>query len=193
MQSFYTCDYFEKEGLTNIASAGWYTYGRPKIMHWGESAKLLIGGFCSIADNVTVFLGGNHRTDWITTYPFSALTDIWSEASGIDGHPHTNGDVIIGNDVWIGYGATIMSGVTIGDGAVIGSNALVAKNVDPYTIVAGNPAELIRQRFTDKDIKYLVEMKWWSWDIEFIKSTIPLLCSNNINELYHAWKNRRLS
>ena len=135
---------------------GDFTYGKPRVHHWGENATLQIGKFCSIAENVNIYLGGNHRIDWITTYPFSALTQYFPMAKGIVGHPTTKGNVVIGNDVWIGNGATIMSGVTIGDGAVIGTMAVVAKDVKPYEIVVGNPARLIKKRFNDETIAKLL-------------------------------------
>lgn len=105
-----------------------------KVRTWKEGAKLKIGKFSSIASGVVIMLGGNHRPDWVTTYPFNALM---SSFSYIKGHPSTNGDVIIGNDVWIGSDAKIMSGVTIGDGAVIAANAVVTKDVMPYEISGG--------------------------------------------------------
>ena len=92
------------------------TYGEPRVLFWRQDATLRIGAFCSISDEVTIFLGGDHRTDWITTYPFSDFRD---SAKGITGHPRTKGDVIVGNDVWIGYGATILSGVRINNGAAV--------------------------------------------------------------------------
>lgn len=183
-------EYYTKKSLENcikcnIAEIGDFTYGRPKIFHWGEKAKLKIGKFSSISSDVKIFLGGNHRYDWITTYPFSAreLAEIWPEAIGIDGHPATKGDVIIGNDVWIGYGAIILSGVKIGDGAVIGASAVVTRNVSPYSIVAGNPAREIKKRFSDDAIKKLLEIKWWDWSDEKIKKNIKILCSKNVVEL----------
>lgn len=94
---------------------GRHTYGNPEIIEWGEGATLSIGAFCSIAEGVAIFLGGNHRLDWVTTYPFNYL---WECGAGFQGHPATKGDVVIGNDVWIGRNAAILSGVHIGDGAV---------------------------------------------------------------------------
>ncbi len=92
---------------------GKYTYGKPNIYSWGEGAKLVIGNFCSISNNCNVYLGGNHRTDWVTTYPFGHIHQrSFNNFNGV-GHPSTKGDVIIGNDVWIGANVTIMSGVTI--------------------------------------------------------------------------------
>jgi len=165
---------------------GEFTYGVPQIFDWEEGAKLIIGKFCSIADNVKIFLGGEHRTDWITTFPFSAkeFNDLFPEAKKIKGHPKTKGDVIIGNDVWIGYGAIILSGVKIGDGAVIGAGSIVTKDVLPYTIVAGNPAKIIRKRFSDQNIKKLLKLKWWNWPIKKIKSNLHILCSCNIDKIF---------
>ena len=93
-----------------------------------NNAKLIVGNFCSIADNVVIYLGGNHRTDWVTTYPFGYIyKNIFNNFYGI-GHPSTKGNVIIGNDVWIGGNVTIMSGITIGD-AVIANNSHIVKNI----------------------------------------------------------------
>lgn len=156
------------------------TYGDPKVMHWGEPATLEVGAFCSIAEDVTIFLGGNHRVDWITTYPFP---DLRESAKSIAGHPATRGDVRIGNDVWIGWRATILSGVTIGNGAVIGACALVTNDVPPYAIVGGNPAKILRHRFSPEDIARLEHIQWWNWPDGKIDRAMPLLLSGNIAAL----------
>lgn len=160
-------------------SVGLNSYGCPAIFEWGEGAALKVGAFCSIGPNVTVFLGGEHRTDWVSTYPFNQF---WSEAAEVTGHPFTRGDVVIGNNVWIGFGATIMSGVTIGDGAVIGAQAVIAKDVEPYAIVAGNPAKMIRKRFSDETIRKLQEAAWWDWPERELRNIATLLMSGNIEE-----------
>lgn len=154
------------------------TYGSPHVMSWGEGTKVKIGKFCSIARGVTIFLGGDHRTDWVTTYPFSVTRP--NIAGHITGHPRTKGDVIIGNDVWIGSNASILSGVTIGDGAVIGAHAVVAKNVPPYAIVVGNPAKIIRFRFDQETIDKLIAIAWWDWPDEKINGAVDLLLSTDI-------------
>jgi len=163
------------------------TYGWLKVIDAGEGATLKIGAFCSIAKGVTLLLGGEHHTEWISTYPFPAL---WRAARHIPGHPKTKGDVIIGNDVWIGQAATILSGVTIGDGAVIAAGALVAKNVEPYTIVGGNPARIIRKRFAADVIAQLEKIKWWEWSDAEIERALPLLLSPNVGELMRYAENR---
>jgi acetyltransferase-like isoleucine patch superfamily enzyme len=163
-------------------SFGKYTYGAPNI-HWkNENAKLVVGKFCSIASGVNIYLGGNHRADRVTTYPFGHINqDKFTDFNG-EGHPSTKGNVIIGNDVWVGSNVTIMSGVTIGDGAVIANNSHVVKHVEPYSMVGGNPAKLIKYRFTKEQIEKLLEIKWWDWDDDKINKYTPLLCNNNIDD-----------
>ncbi|HMS92542.1 MAG TPA: CatB-related O-acetyltransferase [Candidatus Saccharibacteria bacterium] len=167
---------------------GSYTYGQDNITirHWGEDAYLYIGKFCSIADNITVFLGGNHRTDWITTYPFTEFSAEWPDSLEIYGHPSTKGDVVIGNDVWIGSHATIMSGVNIGDGAVVAAFSVVTKDVQPYEIVAGNPAVHRKLRFTKDEINRLLIIKWWDWSDKMINKNISHLCSSDITEFIES-------
>lgn len=157
---------------------GRHSYGDLTVRSWKEGSTLEIGAFCSLAAGVKIFLGGEHRSDWVTTFPFTAL---WAEDAGhIPGHPKSRGDVIIGNDVWIGTEAVITSGVRIGDGAVIGMRAVVTRDVPPYTIVAGNPARAIRRRFADEDIERLHAIAWWDWDDERIRRYLPLLLAEDI-------------
>lgn len=164
-------------------SVGKYTYGdTPKIFWKSESTNYICGKFCSIADNLRIYLGGNHRTDWVTTYPFGHIyKNIFNNFNG-EGHPTTKGSVQIGNDVWIGDNVTIMSGVIIGDGAVIANNSHVVKNVEPYSIVGGNPAKMIKYRFTENQIKKLLEIKWWDWPENRINNNLLYLCSNDIDK-----------
>ena len=164
---------------------GKYTYGHEgiNVMSWGSESKLIIGSFCSVGAWVKVFLGGSHRVDWITTFPFSHIhEDIFPMETKTE-HPVSKGDVIIGNDVWLGYEVTIMSGVKIGDGAVVAANSVVTKDVEPYSIVGGNPAKFIRKRFDDETIKHLLEIKWWNWDDDKIRDNLHILCSNDFHKL----------
>lgn len=145
--------------------------------------KLIIGKFCMIASGVTFIMNGaNHLTDAITTFPFAIFGNGWEGAMEGKSYP-TKGNIIIGNDVWIGYNATIMAGVKVGDGAIIGTNATVTKDVEPYSIVGGNPAKEIRKRFTTEQIKTLLNLKWWYWSIEKITANLHSLTSNNIDAL----------
>ena len=156
------------------------TYGEPRILHWGEAATLRVGSFCSIAGNVTILLGGNHRVDWITTYPFNIFRE---SAKSISGCPATRGDVIIGHDVWIGTGSTILSGVNIGNGAVVGACAVVTRDVPAYGIVAGNPARLIRFRFTESEIACLQKLEWWNWPDSQLDAAMPYLLAGDVSAL----------
>ena len=145
--------------------------------------QLIIGNFCMIASNVKFIMNGaNHLTDTISSYPFSLFGNGWQEAMKGKEYPN-KGNIVVGNDVWIGYNATIMAGVTIGDGAIIAANATVVKNVEPYTIVGGNPAKIIRKRFSEKHIKLLLEIQWWNWSIEKITENVQLLTSTTVEDL----------
>jgi acetyltransferase-like isoleucine patch superfamily enzyme len=157
------------------------TYGWIKVFGWGEGSTLKIGAYTSISKDVTILLGGEHHTDWVTTFPFPSL---WESAQRFTGHPKTKGDVLIGNDVWIGYGVTILSGISIGNGAVIGARSVVTRDVEPFSIVAGNPARFIRKRFTDEEISLLQKIAWWKWPKPDIEKALPLLLSRNLDKFF---------
>ena len=160
---------------------GRYTYGRPLVM-WGNEARLKVGSFCSIGDGTDILLGGNHRLDWVSTYPFPTKSDFAEVAWRAD-FSSTKGDVTIGNDVWIGQNVIILSGVTIGDGAAIGAGSLVAKSIPPYAVAAGNPARVIRRRFPEEQIASLLEIAWWDWPLDRIKKALPLIMSDDVGRL----------
>jgi acetyltransferase-like isoleucine patch superfamily enzyme len=165
---------------------GDHSYGRPKVRFPESGAKLSIGRFCSIAEGVEVLLGGNHRLDFVTTYPFGAMTGVWPEAEGSSGFHVTNGEVTIGHDVWLGSGCMIMSGVSVGTGAVIAARAVVTKNVQPYAVVGGNPARPIRMRFDESTVARLLESRWWELPRERIAALIPLLQSADAEAFLRA-------
>jgi len=145
--------------------------------------KLQIGKFCMIASGVTFIMNGaNHLTDAISTFPFAIFKNGWENAMEGKSYP-TKGHTIIGNDVWIGYNTTIMAGVKIGDGAIIATNSTVTKDVEPYTIVGGNPAGEIKKRFSPEHIEKLLKLKWWDWEVEKITQNLKHLTSNNIDNL----------
>ena len=156
---------------------GDFTYGNPLIMTWGENTKLTIGKFCSIGANVQIYLGGNHHTDWLTTYPFNVL--LKDQYPGIDGEvAATKGDITIGNDVWIANDVKIMSGVTIGDGAVIAAGAVVTRDVPPYSIFGGVPAHFKKARMDALSLG-TSGISWWDWPLEKLAEAVPILMSRN--------------
>ncbi|WP_438989981.1 CatB-related O-acetyltransferase [Lentibacter sp.] len=161
----------------SLVSVGRFTYGTRhlNLKEWGEGASLTIGSFCSLASNITILLGGNHRMDWATTYPFGVihLNELYPRMSGTAAA--TNGNVTIGHDVWIGMNATIMSGVTIGNGAVIAAGSLVSKDVGRYEVWGGNPARLLKHRFPLEIMEALDALQWWNRDLETVRKIVPLL------------------
>ena len=145
--------------------------------------KLIIGKFCMIASDVKFIMNGaNHLTDSLSTYPFAIFGNGWESAMNGKDYPQ-KGNINIGNDVWIGYNATIMAGVTIGDGAIIAANSTVIKDVEPYTIVGGNPAIEIKKRFSKEVITKLLELQWWNWDIEKITRNIQNLTDKEMEKI----------
>ena len=145
--------------------------------------KLIIGKFCMIASDVKFIMNGaNHLTKSISSYPFAIFGKNWKDAMIGKQYP-TKGNTEVGNDVWIGFNSTIMPGIKIGDGAIIATNSTVTKNVEPYSIVGGNPAKEIKKRFTKEQIEKLLEIKWWNWDIEKITKNVKNLTGENLENL----------
>lgn len=145
--------------------------------------KLVIGKFCQIAAGVEfVMNGANHQMNAVSTFPFYTLAG-WDMKAPAPADMPLKGDTIIGNDVWIGQNVTILPGVHIGDGAIIGASSVVGSNVEPYTIVAGNPAQFIRKRFDEELTNLMLEWRWWDKPIEEINSLIPVLTSSDLTEV----------
>ena len=145
--------------------------------------QLIIGKFCMIASDVKFIMNGaNHLSNAISTYPFAVFGNGWESA--MEGKTYPNkGNIEIGNDVWIGYNATIMAGVKIGDGAIIATNSTVVSDVEPYTIVGGNPAREIKKRFSPEIVERLLKLQWWNWDIEKITKNVQNLTDLDIDKL----------
>jgi len=171
-------------------SFGEATYGEPIVHDWHEGATLRVGAYTSIASGVEIFLGGHHRTDWISCYPFPAKID---EASHIRDYGGTNGDVQIGSDCWISTNAMILSGVTIGDGAVVAAGAVVTKDVEPYAVVGGNPARFIKWRFQEHQRDLLQKSKWWTWAESEVRACSQLLCSADFEQFERYLEKRSVS
>jgi chloramphenicol O-acetyltransferase type B len=157
--------------------------------------KLIIGKFCSIATGAKFMMGGTqgHNYEWIAAYSLDFLDDDFDCYETVPPKAHKwKGDTVIGNDVWIGAEALIMPGVHIADGAVIAARAVVTKNIGPYEIWGGNPAKLIKKRFSDKCIQKILEIKWWDWDIATIKRNLSFLRSKDVGALWKKYKNESL-
>ena len=171
------------EGVVEMGAG---SYGRPRVYYFEPAGTsrphVRIGRYCSIAADVTFVVNGDHRLDWVTTYPISVRFGLPN--ADRDGHPRNTGPVIVGNDVWIGHGALVLGGVTIGDGAVIGAGAVVTSDVRPFAIAAGNPAREIRRRFDDEIVNELFKLRWWDLDESEVQSMAHLLCAQpEINSL----------
>ena len=156
---------------------GEWTYGHPAIPSADHVDPVTIGRFCSIASGVTIFAGHDHRTDWVSTYPFQVA---FPDEPALPFPSKTKGPVVIGNDVWIGTDVMILSGVRIGNGAVIAARSVVTRDVAPYAIVAGVPARLVRYRFDETTRDLLERIAWWNWPLEKIREALPLLMSSDI-------------
>lgn len=154
--------------------------------------RLIIGRFTAIAAGTTFLMnGGNHRTAAPSTFPFPIFGGAW--LGRFDGELTfpDRGDTVIGNDVWIGWKATILPGVTIGDGAIVAAGAMVARDVPPYAVVAGNPARVVRMRFSEAEIAELLRIRWWDWDIAEITAAIPTISGGDVAALVEADRGRR--
>ena len=127
--------------------------------------------------------GANHKMNCFTTYPFSIFRNGWEKVTPEMEELPIKGDTIIQNDVWIGYNSLIMPGIKIGNGSIIASNSVVVKDVEPYSIVGGNPAKLIRKRFDNEIIDLLESIKWWDWPIEKVTTNLEILTSNDVSKL----------
>jgi len=188
--------YFIKNTITrsNITVGDYSYYSGPDgaerfekhVTHHYEflGDKLMIGKFCAIAKGIEfVMNGANHRLCSVTTYPFNIMGHGWEKAApSLEDLPF-KGDTVIGNDIWIGQNVTVMPGVHIGDGAIIAANSVVVKDIPAYHIAGGNPAHIIRKRFDDDLISYLLEVKWWDWPAEKIFENLDALCSGDLMKI----------
>jgi virginiamycin A acetyltransferase len=149
--------------------------------------RLIIGKFCAIARDVKFIMNGaNHKMNCLSTYPFSIFGNGWERVIPPKADLPFKGDTVVGNDVWIGYDSLIMPGVKIGDGAIIAARSVVVNDVVPYSVVGGNPAKLIKSRFSPETTQSLLEIKWWDWDIEKITRNLENITSTNLLALIKA-------
>ncbi len=169
--------YDDKDGAENFEEHVTHHYE-----FYGD--KLIIGKFCAIARGINFIMNGaNHRMNSVTTYPFSLMGGGWEKSTPTLADLPFKGDTVVGNDVWIGQNVTVMPGVYIGDGAIIAANSVVTKDVLPYHIVGGNPCKVIRKRFDDELIEYLLNLKWWDFSAEKIFKNLEILCSGDLSKI----------
>ncbi|MBY5944717.1 CatB-related O-acetyltransferase [Photobacterium rosenbergii] len=150
-----------------------------------SGTSLHIGKFCAIAHGTKFIMAdANHATSGVTTFPFAVFGGKWADSLPLGEYPFKQyKDIQVGNDVWFGNETTVMPGVTIGNGAIIGSKAVVTKDVPAYAIVGGNPAKVIRLRYSADEVAKLEQLAWWDWPIEHIEQAIPLLVKGGVAEL----------
>lgn len=162
------------------------SYGEPFVhYHDGDTASVVIGKYCSIASGASFMPGGNHRTEWVSTYPLRIRYGLPGALS--DGHPTTKGDIVVGNDVWIGNDALVLSGVTIGDGAVVATKAVVTKDVVPYAIVAGNPARVVGHRFSEDQRAAMLRIRWWDWPERVVVERVAALNGGDVDDFVRQY------
>jgi virginiamycin A acetyltransferase len=169
------------EGAENFETQNvWYHYPV-----YGD--KLIIGKFCALAPQVKFFMNGaNHKLSGLSTYPFSLFGQGWEKVMPALADLPLKGDTVIGNDVWLGYDCLIMPGVKIGNGAIVASRAVVTRDVDPYTVVGGNPARVIKRRFPDEVVAKLEKIKWWDWEIDRINANLELIVGGDVDRLMES-------
>jgi acetyltransferase-like isoleucine patch superfamily enzyme len=156
------------------------SYYAPNVIKFkGDTGRVIIGNFASVAPDADFYVGGLHRVEWVSLYGLRAMLEL--PGAYEDGFTHGRGDIVVGSDTWVTNGCTVMSGVTIGDGAVVGTKAVVAKDVRPYAIVVGNPAKEIGRRFSDEQVEALLRIKWWDWPTELVKERVDALSSPDID------------
>ena len=154
--------------------------------------KLIIGKFCQIASGTQFIMGAaNHRLCSATTYPFNVMSEAWAEIAPVhlSQLPH-KGDTVIGNDVWFGRNCVVMPGVKIGDGAIVAAHSVVTKDVEPYSVVGGNPARFIKKRFDDELTELLLRFKWWDLPPDELAEVMPLLCDADLEKVRRELKTR---
>jgi acetyltransferase-like isoleucine patch superfamily enzyme len=170
----------------DVLQMGAHSYNRPRVeWYLGDTHHVFIGNYCSIHTTVLIFVGGEHRMDYITTY---AVRERYGRPGAFrSGMPHSRGDVHIGNDVYIGVGATVLSGVTIGNGAVIGARAVITRDVPAYSVWAGNPGRQVKWRFTERQRISLQRIAWWNWSDDVVAARADLLSSPDIDEFCRTY------
>lgn len=156
------------------------SHGMPVVRRFkGDTGRVIIGNFVTIADGVEFHCGGLHRTEWVSQYGLRAMLDL--PGAYEDGFPHGRGDIVVGGDAWFGPGAVVTTGVTIGPGAVVATRAVVTRDVAPYAIVGGIPAKVIGRRFDDEQVAALLRIAWWEWPTATIRARVDELSDPDVD------------
>ena len=170
---------------------GTASYGLPIVHDNHGLTTLKIGAYCSISNNVQIFLGGQHSINWVSSYPFPFFFEMNSIYKENSLKNDSRGDVVIGSDVWLCANCIILSGVTIGHGAVIANGAIISRDVEPYAVMAGNPAKQIKWRFDEATRNALLESAWWEWPEDEISKIMEKLCSDDTTDLLNYSNSRK--
>ena len=160
-------------------------FEREAVLYAYGPERLIIGRYCAIASGVRFLLpGANHADLGPSTFPFGIFGSPWAEATMdlVMGAP-SRGDTVIGHDVWLGYRALVLPGVTVGHGAVVAAASVVTADVEPYAIVAGNPARVVRRRFDEENVARLVRAAWWDWPVEIVTEHARVIMAGDPAEL----------
>jgi len=169
--------FLSEQRLDPRIKAGQFTYFDELVTFaiWRDDDEVVLGRYCSIARDCTIFGGGNHYANRATTYPFQAFGAGGDDAFDLHTWEAPNAGTVVGHDVWLGHGARIMAGARIGHGCIVGAGAVVAGTVAPYSLVAGNPAVVVRKRFSDRATNRLLELAWWDWPLARVLANLDLL------------------
>ena len=184
---FFLKDTLKQEIKAGLTECGKYSYGNPTIHRWGNKSKIYFGNFCSLGPNIDIFMGADHRFDYVTTSPLGSESFNNAFPNAHKDFLLERGDLIIGHDVWIGANTKIFSGIEIGSGAIIGAGSVIRKNVEPYSIVYGNPAKEVSKRFDAQTIEKLLKIKWWFLDESKINLLSNSLLSNDIDNFFKEY------
>jgi virginiamycin A acetyltransferase len=159
-------------------------FEREAVLYAFGPERLIIGRFCAIASGVRFLMpGANHADLGPSTFPFGVFGPPWDTTMDIVMSAPSRGDTVVGHDVWLGYSAFVLPGVTIGDGAVVAAASVVARDVPPYAVVAGNPARVVRSRFSEEDVARLLRAAWWNWPIELVTENVRAIMAGTAAQL----------
>jgi virginiamycin A acetyltransferase len=159
-------------------------FERDAVLYGFGPERLVIGRFCAIASHVRFLMpGANHADRGPSTYPFGIFGAGWASTMDVVMSAPSRGDTIVGHDVWLGYSALLLPGVRIGHGAVVAAASVVARDVPPYAIVVGNPARVVRSRFSEEDVERLLRAAWWDWPIALVTEYARTIMTGTAAEL----------